>query len=572
MELRPYQEACVCGIYDFLRTRPGNPVAVIPTGGGKTPVIARIAHDAVTKWGGRVLILAHVKELLQQAERSLKALAPDLPIGVYSAGLGRKEGANTRRGRLKGMDDPPDVLIAGVQSIFNKACDFDPFNLVIIDEAHLIPPEGDGMYRTLLTDLATINPRVRCIGLTATPYRMSSGFIYGDDAFLTDVAYEIGVRELVTDGYLSPLISKRGAVCDTSGLHVRAGEFIEAEAEALMMENVAPAVDELMVFTAKRKSVLVFCTGIAHATEVANRIARTGFDVRCVFGDTPADERAEYLDQFKAGALKYLVNVNVLTTGFDAPNVDCVALLRPTLSPGLYYQMVGRGFRLAKGKDNCLILDFGGNVETHGPVDEIKVKGRKGPRNEKGDPPAKTCPQCLSIVSAGYAECPDCGYLFPPGPGRTHEATATDAPVMSTEPAEPVYEDLEVIATHYTVWEKRNAPPGTPTTMRVEYQTGCGQWRSEWICFEHTGYALGKAKKWWSEMSDEEFPESTAEAVRLANSGYVKEVVAIRTKLDPGKEWPEIVNREIGDYPPKLPTLEDAAPVAPSIHQAALPF
>lgn len=554
--LRPYQEAAVCAVYQFLRNREGNPCVVMPTGSGKTPVIARITHDAVKKWGGRVMVLSHVKELLQQAADRLTATDSELDVGVYSAGLGKR-------------DKTQPVIVAGIQSVYKRACDLGRFDLIIVDEAHLIPPDGDGMYRTFLADMLVINPDVRLIGLTATPYRLSSGFIYGDDdCILTDVAYEVGVRELVIDGYLSALRSKRGMALDTSALHVKQGEFVADETEALMMGNVAPAVDELLMCTlADRKSVLVFCAGVAHAVEVANRLARAMQSVACVFGDTPDAERAKTLTDFKAGKLKYLVNVNVLTTGFDAPNVDCVALFRPTLSPGLYYQMVGRGFRLAEGKADCLILDFGGNVERHGPVDEIKVRPG-GKRDAEGEAPAKTCPQCQSIIAAGYAQCPDCGHEFPRAPGEKHEGTASETAPLSI--GEPDYADHQVSNQYYSVHKKRNAPDTHPTTLKVEYSTGIGESVSEWVCIEHEGFAGNKARGWWERMSDEPFPESTQAACDLGNAGKIKEVVAIRTKTMPGSRFPEIVNREIGDFPaPKAPDEWDEWQTKAAGHDAA---
>ena len=152
MELRCYQRAAIDACYAFLREQTGNPCIVIPTGGGKTPILATIALDAVNRWSGRVLILSHVKELLQQSADTLQRLAPGLNVGVYSAGLKRREHENA-------------VVTAGIQSIHKRAFDIGAFNLVIVDEAHLIPPSGDGMYRKFLGDMQLVNPSMRTIGL-----------------------------------------------------------------------------------------------------------------------------------------------------------------------------------------------------------------------------------------------------------------------------------------------------------------------------------------------------------------------------------------------------------------------
>jgi DNA repair protein RadD len=196
--LRPYQREAVDAVYDYLRMRDDNPCVVIPTAGGKTPVLATICRDAVRLWNGRVLILAHVKELLEQAAEKLHAVAPDLPVGIYSAGLKRRDLGYA-------------ITIAGIQSVYERACDVGRVDLVIVDEAHLIPPDGEGMYRTLLADLRVINPRMRVIGLTATPFRMKSGAICGPDNILNEVCYEVGVRELIVQRYLCSLRTKSGA-------------------------------------------------------------------------------------------------------------------------------------------------------------------------------------------------------------------------------------------------------------------------------------------------------------------------------------------------------------------------
>ena len=210
MILRTYQQQAVDAVYEFLRARDDNPCVVIPTAGGKTPVMATICGDAVQLWNGRVLILAHVRELLEQAVEKLQLVAPDVPVGIYSAGLKRRDLGYA-------------VTIAGIQSVYEKACDVGAADLVIVDEAHLIPTEGEGMYRQFLADMKAINPLVRVIGLTATPFRVKSGMICEPDNVLNEVCYEIGVKELIVQGYLCPLVTKGAAQpLDTSSLHVRA--------------------------------------------------------------------------------------------------------------------------------------------------------------------------------------------------------------------------------------------------------------------------------------------------------------------------------------------------------------
>jgi DNA repair protein RadD len=538
--LRPYQSEAVAAVYDHLRRRDDNPCVVIPTAGGKTPVMARICRDAVQQWGGRVLILAHVKELLEQAVDKLHTMAPDLwnRIGVYSAGL-------------KSRDTEHPIIVAGIQSVYRRATDLDAFDLILVDEAHMLPPDGEGMYRTFLADAKVVNPNVRLIGLTATPYRMTTGMICGPENLLHHVCYEVGVRELIVQGYLCPLKTKASRrKVDTSELHLRGGEFIAGEVEALMDDDslVRSACREIIDHTRDRHSVLIFSAGVQHALHVQRVLGEMGHACGFVCGETLPFERAETLRRFKDGNLKYLVNVNVLTTGFDAPNIDCVALLRPTNSPGLYYQMVGRGFRLDPSKENCLVLDFGGNILRHGPVDALQIKGSAG---SSGEAPAKECPQCQTVIHAAYATCPECGYEFPPPQHEKHDQQASTAGILTGEVTEDEHAVSEV---YYSIHHKRDAPPEHPRTMRVDYRCGFNDYHSEWVCPEHprNGYARGKFEAWWRMRSNEPPPESAQAAVNLADAGALAETKTITVRSVAGEKFDRITGYQLGPTPPRL--------------------
>ena len=550
MELRPYQQAAVDAVYNHLRTRDDNPCVVLPTGTGKSVVIAKIVRDAVSQWNGRVLILAHVKELLEQNAGKIEAFCPDIPIGVYSAGL-------------KSRDTQESIIVAGIQSVYDKACDLGAFDLVVVDEAHLIAPDGDGMYRTFLQDMRVVNPNVRLIGLTATPFRLKGGLICRPDNLLNEVCYEAGLKEMIRDGYLSPLVSRAGrAEAKLDGLHIRGGEFVGDEIASAMdtEELVSSACREIVELTRERKSVLIFTSGVDHCKHVAEKISTySGKECAVVTGNTSPGERAEIIDRFKGKTvpadlfgtpkppLKYLCNVNVLTTGFDAVNIDCVVLLRPTNSPGLLIQMVGRGTRLSPetGKQNCLVLDYGGNIMRHGPVDMISVTDRT-PGN--GDAPAKKCPQCLALIHAAYQECPECGYEFPP-PSRSNitEHAAKDGVISG----EIFYDEYAVRNVYYCVHEKRYADPGTPKTMRIDYEVGLNDFRSEWVCPEHTGYARGKFEKWWKNRAALgcPVPATAREAVAWANDGMLAVPLAITVKSVAGEKFDRITKCVLGERP-----------------------
>lgn len=558
MQLRFYQEAAVEAVYSHLRTRTDNPVVVLPTGSGKTPVIATICRDAVA-WGGRVLVIAHVKELLVQSVDKLRAICPDIKVGVYSAGLKKRDTDN-------------QVIVAGIQSIYQRACELDAFDLILIDEAHMIPGSGEGMYRQFLADAKVVNPNVRVVGLTATDYRLDNGPICSPDNFLNDVCYEIGVKELIVAGYLSPLISKRGcdeSVTESEGLRVGSnGEFIAAEAESKMDADaiVKSACAEIVAYAHDRKAVLIFAMGVKHGQHIVQELADAhGIECGFVAGDTPDGERDELLARFKGEAksdlfgnalrpLKYLCNVNVLTTGFDAPHIDLVALLRMTNSPGLYYQMVGRGFRLADGKKNCLVLDFGGNIKRHGPIDDIRKPGSKSNR-PTGEAPAKECPKCRSVVATAYSICPDCGYEFPPPERQRHTAEADDASILK-EPETVATADFEVRRVYYSIHEKQKGDI-LSRTLRVEYDVGL-RLVSDFVCIEHEGYARRKAEAWWKIRSEYDYPACIEDALYIANNGGVAAASAITVSKSSSDKYERITSYTLDEIPP-LGIVEETA-------------
>lgn len=552
MQLRPYQQTALDAVYEHLRSKETNPCVVLPTGTGKSLVLAQIAKDSVEKWNGRVLILAHVKELLEQNADKIRKLCPELKIGIYSAGL-------------RSRDTTEQVIVAGIQSVYNKACELDAFDLVIVDEAHLISSEGDGMYRTFLADMKVINPHVRVIGLTATPFRLKGGLICKPENILNEICYEAGLKEMIQQGYLSPLISRAGRTeANLANLHIRGGEFISDEVAAAMDNDalVTSACREIVELTRDRKSVLIFTASVDHCKHVAEKIqAFSGKECAIVTGDTSPAERAEIIARFKGEfipadlfgtpkpPLKFLANVNVLTTGFDAPNTDCVVMLRPTNSPGLLIQCAGRGTRLSPetGKTNCLFLDYGGNILRHGPLDMIKVK--EPGSGKGGDAPAKKCPQCLALIHAGYTACPECGYVFPPKESNDKMTqTASSAGVIS---GQVDYTDYEVLDVYYCVHEKRGADPDAPKTMRVDYQVGFNEFKSEWVCPEHTGYARGKFEKWWHERAALgcPMPRSAREAVSLANEGLLAAPESITVKTIAGERFERITGWRLKERP-----------------------
>ena len=473
--LRPYQREAIDALYDYWATGRGeHPLIVAPTGSGKTAIIAQIIKDAMSYPGTRVLLLTHVKELLEQGADGLLRMYPEADFGFYSAGIGQKR-----------LDKP--ITFAGIQSVWKMAYEMvPPPDLVLIDEAHMLPKNAETRYARFIYDLQQCNPKVKIVGLTATPYRLDSGMLHeGNGALFDGIAYDIPVGKLMDEGYLSPVISKGGLKqIDLTNVKKRGGEFVEHDlaVAASDPELVRATCEEIVTLGADRKSWLLFASGVEHAHMLANEIATHGHSAEVITGADGNKERAAKISRFRSGETRALVNCNVLTTGFDVPTVDLVAIVRATASTGLYVQIVGRGTRLAGGKENCLILDYGQNVERHGFIDQVKPKKQGG--GGDGEAPAKQCPQCQTMLATAIRQCPECGHEFPK-PELNHGHKAHSGAMLSTQVKA---EWVDVLSASYQRWPGKN---GKPDTLRVTYECGL-TFISEWLCPDHGGYAASR--------------------------------------------------------------------------------
>ena len=524
MKLRDYQQAAIDGIHHFFEHHQGNSLVVVPTGGGKSVIAAKFIQEVCQTWPTeRILVVTHVKELIAQNHAALLRCWPDAPAGIYSAGLNRR-------------DTDARIMFCGVQSIYNRAAELGRFDIVIVDEAHLIPAKGFGMYRQLLDAL----PSARMVGLTATPYRTDTGCLdEGDDRLFHGIAYSCDIPKMIDDGYLSP-ITNRGvrAEIDTRAVRTRAGEYRRDELEevATAGDLVARSIDELIERSTDRKSWLIFACGITHAEMISEELNKRGIINACVFGHTSHDDRDDRIAAFKRGDITAMVNVGVLTTGFDAPQTDLIALMRPTQSAGLYVQMVGRGLRIADGKKDCLVLDFGTNVQRHGPINEVNPKQP----GTDGEPPMKKCPGCMAIVYAATTVCPKCGYEWETTKSRKprHDTTPDEISTLISR-GRKTYEVWPVTSVEYTPHDK----PGKPMSMRVTYYCGkiIKKRISEWVCFSHGGYAGEKAAKWWTDRGGQlPVPENTRDALVRINLGGEPIEHPASLKVDASGRWPEI--------------------------------
>ncbi|MBR4752207.1 MAG: DEAD/DEAH box helicase, partial [Thermoguttaceae bacterium] len=564
--LRWYQEQAVSAVWDYLRTQDGAPCVVLPTGSGKTHVIAELCRQVVA-WGGRAIVLAHVKELLEQTADKLTRFVDPSIVGIYSAGLKERTTATP-------------IVVAGIQSVYQRAEELGAFHLIVVDEAHLIPPNGSGRYRFFLEAEKKISPKARLVGLTATPYRLGCGWIVKDkassdddayDRLLDTIVYEAPICELISDGTLSKVVSKEARRSpDFSGVHTTRGDFDEQEVEKVFAKKNAleSACLEIVEKTKERRKTIVFCNRVESARRCAKLLEEYDPDHEAlvVDGETSSNERAEIVRRFKSEVgdadlfgnvgkpLKYVCNCGVFTTGFDAPNVDCVALLRPTKSLALYQQMVGRGLRRAPEKFDCLVLDFGGNVDRHGPIDLADPEPTYGDANK----PWKKCRECGAIVKKEFAVCPLCGAEFsvPRGatdPNANLSGSASTSSVLSTdeEPSEPKVEEYAVTAVEYEPHWKKDAPPDKPPTLQVKYLRGqfSRPW-FEWLCPGHPVYkARSRFESWWKSKSKVDPPQDAETAALYANAGALAKPTRIQVTTQKGERFPKIKWIEFGKIP-----------------------
>ena len=497
MILRDYQRKAVDDIFGYFESHGGDPVAILPTAAGKSVILATFIRECCEGYDGtRVLVLTHVAKLLKQNCEKLLAVWPEAPCDFYSASVGRKNAK-------------AQILFAGIQSVWKQAYALQRVDVILIDEAHLVSPKDTTRYRKFLADVRAINPHVKIIGLTATPWRLDSGMLYGQaDSLFTDCCHETTIPELLEGGFLCPVSTKRTHdELDVSSVGTRGGEFIASELQdAVDRDEITRAcVTEIVNLDARPG--LVFATGVKHAYHIRDEIRERGYTCEVIDGDTDETQRDAWINDMRAGKLDYLSNCGTLTTGIDIPELRMIGDMAPTKSPALHVQKIGRLMRLAPGKSVGIVLDFARNVDEHGPIDLIKPKP-KGKKGDTGDAPVKTCPECESKVHASARECLDCGYLFPP-PAPKFEAVAGRGAILSAQ-IEPEW--IAVKAVNYA----RHTKPGKPDSLKVTYQCGLNSY-AEWVCLSHEGGARRKAEAWWIARGPNPIPASTDLALTRAN-------------------------------------------------------
>lgn len=523
--LRYYQEEAVQSIFRYFEVERGNPLVVMPGGTGKSHVISGFTQRAFGFYPNqRFMVLTHVKELIEQDASKLIEAWPLAPVGIYSAGMGRK-------------DTHAAITFGGVASVVKATEIFGHIDLLFVDEAHLISDAENSMYQQIIADLKKRNPRLKVIGLTATPFRLGQGMLT-DGKLFTHVCYDISGVEpfnrLVAEGYLvAPIPKQTKTFLNTQDVGVSRGEYKQGELQKAVDKNeiTYAALQETLELGHDRRQWLIFSSGIEHAEHITDQLQMFGIAAACVTSKTPVKERVEKINLFKSGYYRAMVGNNVFTTGFDHPPIDLIVNLRPTMSPGLWVQMLSRGTRPSPetGKRNCLVLDFARNSKKLGPINDPMIPHMRGAGG--GAPPIKTCEACGVYNHISVRYCIGCGLEFNFAV-KINAGASTDELIKGEL---PVIEEFQVARVVINRYHKKGSFP----TMEVIYYCNNMLTRfREFICLEHAGFAGHKARAWWKMRHWTEPPHTTDEALR-----YIAELRAPKSiSVHINRQFPEIVS------------------------------
>lgn len=532
-ELRWYQEESIQALLNYNYAH--NPLLALPTGTGKSVVIAQFIKQAMMNFPTtRFLMLTHVKELVQQNAEKLKMEWQQAPLGIYSAGL---------KQRATGMP----ITFGSMQSVWKHIQrqvekgeeHFGKIDLMIVDEAHLISDKEETTYRRIIAELYKINPYIKVIGLTATPYRMKTGMLAGQESgIFGEVIYDLTQPDmfvrLIKEGYLAPLIPKRTSVeIDVSNVSMVGDDFNKKQiAEVADTDEITfNAVREIVECgrSQGRTSWIVFCTSIEHCEHVNAMLLSLGVASAVCHSKLPNVVNDTLINDFKSGKLTCLVNNNKLTTGFDNPKIDLIGMLRPTQSVGLWVQMLGRGTRPYPTKTDCLVLDFAGNTKRLGCINDPNIPNRKkGKGGGTGTAPVKVCKECQCYNHAKARTCEVCGAEFT----FENNLFETASSLELIKDTSPQYELLPVDQVIYN--EHKSANGNTPT-LQVTYICGLSKYY-EYVCFEHQGYARKKAEMWWGQRSADDCPDRVYEVLGKADGLKKPSMITVHIN----KKYPEV--------------------------------
>lgn len=582
--LRDYQVAAIEDLFNYyLSGSSGHPLITMPTGTGKSLVIAYIIKSTLTGYASpgltlrpspscRVLVLTHSKELVENDAAAFARVMPGFDYGIYCADLNRK-------------DKDKQVTFGSIQSVARNPHHFvnhlNPIRAVIIDEAHRVSPEESKSYLKVINTLQAVWPKLTVMGLTATGWRLDTGPLTANGIF-TDCPVDYCSPEMfmwfIQQGYLiKPVPYRTQAQFDATGVKVRRGEFDDAALEeAMAKQNLIPrALEEFTKFGLedKRGRWLVFMPSVRHVEEGVAWFQEHGISAVGIHHEVKDKDRVARLAAHKAGKVRVAVNQNVLTTGYDDPAIDYIGVVRPTLSSSLWVQMLGRGTRplyapghdlshmegrlaaiQASPKHDCRVMDFAGNTRRLGPINDPvmpKAKDPDAPKKRKpaeAEPAAKECEVCHAWNGANARFCEECGAPF-----STNYKTKADTAELVVDrkvkrgPHMPegdrIYEVHSVTRMTALYHKSRNGKP----SLLITYFTPKKAFR-KYLTFG-TPQAAALHKHWWRlHCPGYGFPGSVEAALVVSHAFRKPDRIRVWTNK-PGDYPQEVTDYEFADHP-----------------------
>lgn len=548
--LRDYQNYAVDTLWNYFHENTGNPLCLMPTGTGKSLVIGGLTKRAFFTYPGQRWIMAtHVEKLVDQNADKLLRLWPQAPLGIHSEGLRRR-------------DVHQDIIYGGIQSMIHNVELFGFRDILLVDEAHLIGPNEATMYIKFIRALMIRNPKLKVIGFTATGFRLGFGMLTDWDArddegpkgIFTDVAVDLTTMaawdRFFAEDYLVPPIPHRTETrIDASnvGINTATGDYKQGELEKLMDTKgvIMPACREMVRAGEHRRCWLIFNAGNAKADETAEILRSYGINAASMHTGVPKKERDRRWAAFKAGELRALTNNNMATTGVDHPPIDMIGMLRPTISTGLWVQMLGRGTRpYPEGnKINCLVLDFARNVEKLGPINDPNIPKKKGQGG--GDVPIKLCiaettrgDVCGAYNHISARFCIECGSPFEIKEKLVPQLSGAEL-VRSSIP------ETKWFNVNRAVYQRHTSRNSGNEMIRVDYTCGVKLWQ-EYIDFEATASGFKhRTHEWWRRRYNEnEQPVPQLNEAALEVLWRHPPRTPARIKIWTNTKFPEIVGTE----------------------------
>lgn len=535
--LRPYQQQAIDNTISYLMNTAGNPILALPTGAGKGWIIAYIIHYIRMNWPGkRILMAVHNQNLVADTSSRTQSILSE-QVGVNCAGLKRKDWHH-------------DVIFGSVQSMARLAEKLGQRALLIVDECHLVGNLETAGYGQLLAKLKESQPDIRILGLSATPWRVGMGLLTNGPVFdeiVLNMCDIEGMQLMFDNGWLVPPITRRADTqIDTAALKVRNGDFTQKSLGAAMSDDVTEvALREFCEKAYDRQCWLVFALSIEHADKCGLILNNMGIRTGVMHSAMSKAENAHTMALYASGHLRCVVNKDMLTTGVDIPRIDAIAMLRPTQSSSLWVQMVGRGLRPfpEAGKLNCLVMDYGGNIERCGPINAPLIPFAAG-TSPKGKPkedddgqsagvaPMRICDECGTYNYLANTICDGCGCYLTELKGEASIADILAGAGGTVEKPKKGAYDIANRAFSTLMGAEGNK------YLRITYTTVCGMKIHKPL---HFAVRAGSdhpptGPKWWARnMLSGAVPIDATQAINMV--GNLKTTVAVRAKQNDRGSW-----------------------------------